>query len=117
MIGGRAVDTALQVILDALMESRAIIEAKLEGMDARLTGMDARLTNMEARLTSLDDKVTTIDTRLTNVEGKLDAVAADVSTIKGQLGEMNARDQFIIHKMSEVEGDVHVLKKLNNMKT
>jgi predicted nucleic acid-binding Zn-ribbon protein len=89
-------NTELKEILDALMESRAIIEAKLEAMDSRLTDMDVRLAN---------------------VEGKLDAVAADVTTIKGQLGEMNARDQFIIHKMGEVEGDVHVLKKLSNMKT
>ncbi|HLO04939.1 MAG TPA: hypothetical protein VK191_17665 [Symbiobacteriaceae bacterium] len=73
----------LKLLLDALLEGQKVLSAKLDAVDSRLSTSEA----------------------------KLDAVATDVATIKGQLIQLNSRDEFALHRLIEVEADVHDLKK------
>lgn len=73
----------LEAILNALLESRKILEAKLDAVDTRLEAIGTRL----------------------------EAVAVDVAAIKEQIGDMNARDQYFMQKTGELEAELFVLKQ------
>lgn len=72
-----------KAILDALLESRKHLEAKLEAMDTKLEAMGT----------------------------KVEAIATDVMTIKEQVADMSARDQFLTQKTGELEAELFVVKR------
>jgi len=70
-------------ILSALMESRKLLESKLEALDNKVEAMN----------------------------DKLESVAADVAAMKEHLADMSARDQYLMQKTGELEAELFVVKR------
>jgi chromosome segregation ATPase len=79
-----------KAILDALLESRKIVEAKLETMDTKLGTMDTKLGTMDT---------------------KLGTMATDIAEIKERLTDMETIDRHLLHKTAELEADLTLVKR------
>ncbi len=44
------------------------------------------------------------------IMAKLDGLMADVGAMKEEIGELNARDRYFIHKLGEHEAEISVVK-------